>query len=67
MMILAFFAVFLLGLFQCFQQAHLAWVSRNTDGLTVFERRSYLLKAGCSASLGLLALIGLYDATKGVF
>lgn len=66
-MILAFFAVFLLGLFQCFQQARLAWVSRNTDGLTVFERRSYLLKAGCSASLGLLALIGLYDATKGVF
>lgn len=66
-MILAFFAVFLLGLFQCFQQARLAWISRNTDGLTVFERRSYLLKAGCSASLGLLALIGLYDATKGVF
>lgn len=66
-MILAFFAVFLLGLFQCFQQARLAWISRNTDGLTVFERRSYLLKACCSASLGLLALIGLYDATKGVF
>lgn len=66
-MILAFFAVFLLGLFQCFQQARLAWISRNTNGLTVFERRSYLLKAGCSASLGLLALIGLYDATKGVF
>lgn len=67
MMILAFFAVFLLGLFQCFQQARLAWISRNTDGLTVFQRRSYLLKAGCSASLGLLALIGLYDASKGVF
>lgn len=66
-MILAFFVVFLLGLFQCFQQARLAWVSHNTDGLTVFQRRSYLLKAGCSASLGLLALIGLYDATKGVF
>ncbi len=66
MMILAFFAVFLLGLFQCFQQARLAWISRNVDGLTVFQRRSYLLKAGCSASLGLLALIGLYDATKGV-
>lgn len=67
MIILAYFAVFLVGLYHCFNKARLAWISRNTDGLTVFQRRSYLFKAGCSASLGLLALIGLYDATKGVF
>ncbi|WP_336165516.1 hypothetical protein [Acinetobacter ursingii] len=67
MMILAYFAVFLLGLYHCFNEARLAWISLKVDGLTIFQRRSYLLKAGRSASLGLLALIGLYDATKGVF
>jgi hypothetical protein len=33
----------------------------------VFERRSYILKAGSSISLAVLALIGLFDAAKGVF
>ena len=45
-MILAFFAVFLLGLYHCFNEARLAWITRNSTGLTVFERRSYILKAG---------------------
>lgn len=35
--------------------------------LTVFERRSYALKAGSSCSLGMLALIGLFEAARGVF
>lgn len=66
MLILAYFAVFLIGLYHCFNEARLAWITRNNTGLTIFQRRSYLLKAGCSASLGMLALIGLYDAAKGV-
>jgi hypothetical protein len=66
-MILAFFAVFLLGLYHCFNEARLAWITRNSTGLTVFERRSYILKAGLSISLAVLALIGLFDAAKGVF
>lgn len=66
-MILAFFAVFLLGLYYCFNEARLAWITRNNSGLTVFERRSYILKAGSSVSLALLALVGLFDAAKGVF
>ncbi|MCU4395926.1 hypothetical protein [Acinetobacter junii] len=66
-MILAFFAVFLIGLYHCFNEARLAWITRNSTGLTVFERRSYILKAGSSVSLAVLALIGLFDAAKGVF
>ena len=67
MLILAYFAVFLIGLYHCFNEAKLAWVTRNNTGLTVFERRSYALKAGSSLSLGVLALIGLFDAARGVF
>ena len=66
-MILAFFAVFLIGLYHCFTEARMAWITRNNAGLTVFERRSYILKAGSSVSLAVLALIGLFDAAKGVF
>jgi hypothetical protein len=66
-MILAFFAVFLLGLYHCFNEARLAWITRNSTGLTVFERRSYILKAGSSISLAVLALIGLFDAAKECF
>ena len=69
-MILAFFAVFLVGLYHCFNEARMAWITRNNTGLTVFERRSYILKAGSSvtlAILAILALIGLFDAAKGVF
>lgn len=67
MLILAFFSVFLLGLYHCFKEAKMAWITRNSTGLTVFERRSYVLKAGASVSLAVLALIGLCDAAKGVF
>ncbi|WP_042891639.1 hypothetical protein [Acinetobacter junii] len=67
MLILAFFSVFLIGLYHCFNEAKIAWITRNNKGLTVFERRSYILKAGSSVSLAVLALIGLFDAAKGVF
>ncbi|WP_335983631.1 hypothetical protein [Acinetobacter haemolyticus] len=67
MCILAFFAVFLMGLYHCFNEAKMAWKTRNSTGLTVFERRSHILKAGTSCSLGVLALVGLFDAAKGVF
>ncbi|ELW9538370.1 hypothetical protein ACMSW3_000501 [Acinetobacter baumannii] len=67
MLILAFFAVFILGLYHCFKEAKLAWTIRNNTGLTIFERRSYVLKAGASVCLAVLALIGLFDAAKGVF
>mgnify|MGYP000753592213 CR=1 FL=1 len=65
--VLAYFAVFFMGLASCFKEAKLAWITRNNTGLTVFERRSYALKAGSSCSLGMLALIGLFDAARGVF
>mgnify|MGYP007026692925 FL=1 len=45
----------------------MAWITRNSTGLTVFERRSYILKAGSSITLAILALVGLFDAAKGVF
>ena len=65
--VLAYFLVFLIGLYHCFNEARHAWITRNSTGLTVFERRSYALKAGSSCSLGMLALIGLFDAARGVF
>lgn len=67
MLILAFFAVFIIGLYHCLKEARMAWITRNSTGLTIFERRSYVLKAGASVSLAVLALIGLFDAAKGVF
>lgn len=66
-MILAYFAVFLIGLYHCFNEAQLAWATRNTAGLTVFQRRACILKAGSSFSLGILAVISIFDAAKGIF
>ena len=67
MIVCAYFAVFLIGLYHCFKEAQFAWITKNMEGLTVFQRRSYLLKACSSFCLGFLAVIGLYDAAKGVF
>jgi hypothetical protein len=64
---LAYFAIFIIGLLDCFKDAKLSWITRSNTGLTVFERRSYILKAGSSISLAVLALVGLFDAAKGVF
>lgn len=65
--VLSYLAVFFIGLVSCFNEAKLAWITRNNTGLTVFERRSYILKAGSSISLVVLALVGLFNAAKGVF
>lgn len=63
--LLAYFAVFLMGLVTCFKEAKLAWLTRNTDGLTIFDRRNYVLKASCSLVLALLAIGGLLQAIAG--
>ncbi len=64
--VLAYFAVFLIGLAACFKDAKLSWVTRNNTGLTVFEKRAYKLKAGASLALAFLAILGLFQAMAGV-
>lgn len=64
--VLAYFAVFLMGLAACFKDAKLSWITRNNAGLTVFEKRAYKLKAGASLSLAFLAIGGLIQAIVGV-
>lgn len=64
--VLAYFAVFLMGLSSCFKEAKLAWTTRNNTGLTIFEKRSHRLKAGASITLAFLAIIGLFRAFQGV-
>ena len=64
--ILAYFAVFLIGLVACFKDAKLSWVTRNNTGLTVFEKRAYKLKASASLALAFLAILGLFQAMAGV-
>lgn len=66
MTVLAYFAVFLIGLVSCFKEAKLAWITRNNIGLTVFDKRAYKLKAGASITLAFLAIIGLLQAFQGV-
>lgn len=63
--VLAYFAVFLMGLGSCFKEAKLAWITRNKTGLTIFEKRSYKFKAGASITLAFLAIIGLFQAYQG--
>ena len=65
MMILAYFAVFLIGRYHCFNEARLAWITRTNTGLTIFERRAYILKAGLALTLALLAIGGLLQAIAG--
>lgn len=64
--VLAYFAVFLMGLAACFKDAKLSWISSNNAGLTVFEKRAYKLKASASLSLAFLAILGLFQAMAGV-
>ena len=64
--VLAYFAVFLMGLAACFKDAKLSWVTRNNTGLTVFEKRTYKLKASASLALAFLAILGLFQAMAGV-
>lgn len=64
--VLAYFVVFLIGLFNCFKEAKLAWITRNNTGLTIFDKRAYKLKAGATITLAFLAIIGLLQAFQGV-
>ena len=64
--VLAYFAVFFMGLASCFKEAKLAWITRNNTGLTTFEKRAYKLKIGASLSLAFLAILGLLQAVIGV-
>ena len=64
--VLAYFAVFLMGLAACFKDAKLSWLTRNNTGLTVFEKRAYKLKASASLALAFLAILGLFQAMAGV-
>jgi len=64
--VLAYFVVFFMGLVGCFNDAKQSWISRSNAGLTVFEKRSYKLKAGASLSLAFLAILGLLQAIAGV-
>lgn len=63
---LAYFAVFLIGLIVCFKEAKLAWIMRNNKSLTIFEKRSYTLKASASLILAIFAILGLIQAVAGV-
>lgn len=65
--VLAYFLVFLMGLYNCLKEAKLAWSTRNHNGLTIFNKRAYKLKAGASITLALLAIIGLFQALQGSF
>lgn len=64
--VLAYFAVFFIGLAGCFKEAKLSWITRNNAGLTIFEKRAYKLKSGASLSLAFLAILGLFQAIAGV-
>ncbi|MBN6515523.1 hypothetical protein JZM36_01455 [Acinetobacter pittii] len=67
MLVLALLLVLIIGFYNCFNEAKLAWKARKNTGLTVFERRSNICKAGSFITLAVLALISLCDTAKGVF
>ncbi|MFW1857890.1 hypothetical protein [Acinetobacter defluvii] len=67
MLILAYFFVFLVGLVTCFIEAKKAWLNQKMSQNTVHQKRGYVLKALCSASIGCLGIGGLVQATMGVF
>lgn len=64
--IVAYFAVFFIGLYVCVKEAKLALISSNMNGLTVFERRAYIIKSGVLSVLTLMSITGLLIASKGV-
>ncbi|MEQ1088432.1 hypothetical protein [Acinetobacter seifertii] len=67
MLVLALILVLIIGFYNCFNGATIAWKARNHTGLTVFQRRSNICKAGALLTLAVLALISLCDTAKGVF
>ncbi|WP_111861191.1 hypothetical protein [Acinetobacter sp. CFCC 10889] len=67
MLILAYFFVFLVGLVTCFKEAKKAWLCQKLTQNTSHQKRGFILKALCSASIGCLGIGGLVQATVGVF
>lgn len=67
MLVLALLLVLIIGFYNCFNGATIAWKARNHTGLTVFQRRSNIFKAVTLVGLAVLALICLIDSAKGVF
>ncbi len=64
--VLSYFAVFLMGLVACLNNAKSAWKTCNNTDLTVFEKRAYKLNAAASLSLAFLAILCLLQALVGV-
>ncbi|ARG32175.1 hypothetical protein J7S89_00325 [Acinetobacter baumannii] len=62
MLIIAYFLVFFIGIGSCFKEAKLAWLSRNSIGLTIFEKRAYTLKACIAILIAIFGLLGLLEA-----
>ena len=67
MLILAYFFVFIVGLFTCFNHAKTAWINRKLVSNTAHQNHSYFLKAFCSIAIGCLAIGGLIQSSMGVF
>lgn len=61
-MIVAYFLVFFIGIVSCFKEAKLSWVARSNTGLTIFEKRAYILKAVVATLIALCGLGGLVEA-----
>ncbi|HAV3836701.1 hypothetical protein EA702_18905 [Acinetobacter baumannii] len=62
MLIIAYFLVFFIGIASCFKEAKLSWLSRNSVGLTIFEKRAYTLKAAVAILIAIFGLLGLIEA-----
>ncbi|MDA0698081.1 MAG: hypothetical protein O2793_17000 [Proteobacteria bacterium] len=65
MLIIAYFVVFFIGIAACFNEAKTAWSSRMSNGLTVFEKRAYTLKAIIAVTLACTGIGGLVQAVIG--
>lgn len=63
--VVAYFSVFILGLFGCFHLSKQYWVARSIAGNTIFVKRALTIKAASTGLLGFFALIGLIQAIKG--
>ncbi|TCM61899.1 hypothetical protein EC844_12653 [Acinetobacter calcoaceticus] len=63
--IIAYFSVFIVGLFGCFNLSKQYWVARSMAGNTVFVKRALTIKATSTGLLGFCAIVGLIQAIKG--
>lgn len=63
--VIAYFSVFLFGLFTCFYLAKNYWMARTIQGNTAFAKRSLTLKAAAIMLIALCAVGGLLQAIAG--